>query len=88
MLGLIIIYLRRHIPESPRWLMTHGHDDEAERTVDEIEAESAPTATSSTEVDETKALEVVRRRSMVRSARWRTSSSESTRSAPFLGPDA
>ena len=24
-LGIIIIFLRRHIPESPRWLMTHGH---------------------------------------------------------------
>src|SRR6476469_10358342 len=37
-LGLIIIFLRRSIPESPRWLMTHGRNDEAERTVDEIEA--------------------------------------------------
>ena len=25
-LGLIIICLRRHIPESPRWLMTHGRE--------------------------------------------------------------
>jgi MFS family permease len=37
-LGLIIIYLRRHIPESPRWLLTHGHADQADRTVDDIEA--------------------------------------------------
>ena len=37
-LGLIIIYLRRHIPESPRWLMTHGREKEAEATVDDIEA--------------------------------------------------
>ncbi|MGG7466506.1 MULTISPECIES: MFS transporter [unclassified Plantibacter] len=37
-LGLMIIYLRRHIPESPRWLMTHGREAEAEQTVDDIEA--------------------------------------------------
>ena len=35
---LVIIYLRRHIPESPRWLMTHGREEEAEKTVDDIEA--------------------------------------------------
>ncbi|WP_368498709.1 MFS transporter [Herbiconiux sp. A18JL235] len=37
-LGLVMIYMRRHIPESPRWLMTHGKEDVAEKTVDDIEA--------------------------------------------------
>ena len=36
-LGLIVIFFRRWIPESPRWLMIHGHEDEAERIVDEVE---------------------------------------------------
>jgi MFS family permease len=36
-LGLVIIYLRRHIPESPRWLVTHGQGEEAERIVSGIE---------------------------------------------------
>ncbi len=37
-LGFIVLLLRRHLPESPRWLMTHGQPEEAERIVGEIEA--------------------------------------------------
>lgn len=36
-LGLVVLLLRRHLPESPRWLMTHGRAAEAERTVADIE---------------------------------------------------
>ena len=36
-LGLGIIFLRHWVPESPRWLTTHGRNDEAERIVGEIE---------------------------------------------------
>ena len=36
-LGLIVLLLRRFLPESPRWLMTHGHPEEAVRVVTEIE---------------------------------------------------
>jgi MFS family permease len=37
-LGFAIWPLRKHIPESPRWQLTHGHAAEAEATVDRIEA--------------------------------------------------
>ena len=37
-LAVIVLYLRRFIPESPRWLMTHGRHLEADATVGAIEA--------------------------------------------------
>ena len=37
-LGLVVLLLRRWIPESPRWLMTHGQPDVASEVVAGIEA--------------------------------------------------
>jgi MFS family permease len=37
-LAMGIMLVRRNVPESPRWLFLHGHHEEAERIVDEIEA--------------------------------------------------
>jgi MFS family permease len=36
-LGLVILLVRRNVPESPRWMFIHGHDRAAEELVDNVE---------------------------------------------------
>ncbi len=57
-LGLILILIRRHIPESPRWMLTHGHGEQAESVVDGIEDDVRSRGREIPEVDESKALRI------------------------------
>ncbi|MET9604829.1 MFS transporter [Streptomyces sp. NPDC006512] len=36
-LGLVILLVRRHVPESPRWMFMHGRAEEAEELVADVE---------------------------------------------------
>jgi MFS family permease len=37
--GLVILLVRRNVPESPRWMFIHGREDQAEEVVQDIESQ-------------------------------------------------
>jgi MFS family permease len=57
-LALVIIYVRRNLPESPRWQVMHGKAAEAEASIQEIENDVAETKGALPPVDQSKELEI------------------------------
>jgi MFS family permease len=55
-LALVIIFVRRHLPESPRWQIMHGKEKEAEASIAEIEADVAATRGEAPPVDPSREL--------------------------------
>jgi MFS family permease len=58
-LGFVILFVRKNLPESPRWLLMHGRAEEAEAAVKQIEDEVEKTGGTLGPVDESKAIDVV-----------------------------
>jgi MFS family permease len=58
LLALCIIFVRRNLPESPRWQIMHGHEAAAEESITEIEDDVAATRGALPPVDPSKELEI------------------------------
>ena len=57
-LAVVILFVRRHLPESPRWQLMHGKQAEAEASINFIENEVRQSGRELPPVDESKALEI------------------------------
>ena len=61
LLGLVVLLVRRHVPESPRWLSLHGGHEEAERIVSDVERTVEREEGALPEVDRSRSLEITER---------------------------
>jgi MFS family permease len=57
-LGFVILFVRRNLPESPRWLLMHGRVEEAEAAMADIERRTGERLEDLEPVDESKGLEI------------------------------
>ncbi len=57
-LAVVILLVRRNLPESPRWQVMNGRTEDAERTISHIEQEVRDTGATLPPVDESTAIEL------------------------------
>ena len=57
-LALVIILVRRHLPESPRWQIMHGRAEAAEASIAEIEGDVAATKGELPPITDDRAIEI------------------------------
>ncbi|HEX3590525.1 MAG TPA: MFS transporter [Pseudonocardiaceae bacterium] len=57
-LALFIIYVRRNLPESPRWQLMHGQAEAAELSISQIEEEVKQAGLTLEPVDEARAIDI------------------------------
>src|SRR6201995_390050 len=57
-LAFVIIIVRRHLPESPRWQIMHGRQEQAEGSIAEIEEDVGKTKGELPPVDPSRELEI------------------------------
>jgi MFS family permease len=58
LLALVIIFVRKNLPESPRWQVMHGREEAAEGSIAEIEGDVAATKGALPPVDPDREIEI------------------------------
>src|SRR5215471_9930583 len=58
-LAIFVIIVGRVLPESPRWLVTHGRQEEADQVMAKIEEQVRASGQELAPIDESKAIEIV-----------------------------